>query len=233
MFRKPAILRFICAFALLLLSTSPLMAVAHKIFCYNLSVSARYPMPNAGRYESYALLSGKKTHTLVERKGEKEKSKRLKSYREIEAAILYLDSLFRLQTIQLQAPEGFADSLRTRTDKKQRYKVSDTDIAQFFEKESLTLHTGDIRQRDFSLVPNDGVSYTFRLEVKTAQSDTSRHIFHGYFMDYISERNIKYWLPVYMTCRKFRLFESFPEVNPYFGDRNLEDVLLRFIAWQK
>ncbi|MGQ3013559.1 MAG: hypothetical protein ACT6QS_07625 [Flavobacteriales bacterium] len=106
-------------------------------------------------------------------------------------------------------------------------------MTHFFEKEYLTLHTRDIRQRDFALIPTDGFSNTFRLEVKTAYSDTSAHIFHGHFTDHINDGNIKYWLPVYMTCRKFRIFESIPEVNRHFSDRNLEEVLLRFIAWQK
>lgn len=224
-------------FLILTTGVLPLLSTGQRIEYYNFSLVTAY-LPSCGSQSEQYLKTNHKTQRKASsvhwKHCKKKKRKNLPEDLAIESAINLFDSLMRLEAFTFSINPALIDSLKSRTFRKQTFKITDTDIDHFFNQQhTVTLKMKTIKQALLEGVVIDGAPYSFNLTLKRAGQDTLQYSFQGNFFDGVETENIKSWLALYLTYTKYPLFSSIPLVEDYFDEETLENILFRFIIWTK
>lgn len=222
---------------LLILGLLPSFSVGQKLDFYEFSVVTAY-LPSCGsQSEIYLKVDNKvqRGSSAVHWKHcKKTKKRKLPKDESIEKAIDLLDSLNRLEEFTFTINIGLIDSLKARHFWKKTYQITDQDIDNFFSRhDTVTLKLKVVKQEILEGIVIDGAPYWFDLKLKREGQDTVKYSFTGNFLDGVQTSNIGNWIPMYLTFKEYKLFDSIKLMDEYFNDKKLESILFRFITWTK
>ncbi|KAF5047336.1 hypothetical protein DSECCO2_461440 [anaerobic digester metagenome] len=215
----------------------PIIAVGQSIEFYRFSLSTAY-LPSCGSQSELYLKENNKTSRKATKRSWKHckriKRNNLPKDKSIEKAINLLDSLMRLEEYMFIVNPTLINTINSQDSKKNYFKITDKDIDDFFNKgDTVILKKNSIKQDFLEGMVIDGAPYWYELVFKRNGQDSIKYAFGGNFLDDVQTSNIIYWLPMYLTYKKYPFFGSIKLVEEYFNDEQLESVLFRFIAWTK
>ena len=205
---------------------------------YAFSLTGMYLPGGGGRSEIYSKSKNKLEHIASESYHGKHhkssrKKKRLKNQTQIENTITQLDSLFHLTEFKFTIKKSIIDSIKEQNNWNRYDQLSNDEIEHFFSHgDTVALNLKDIKPEVFEGTVIDGYPYWFDLKIKRPHQDSIEYKFEGNFRDGVQTSNIKNWLPVYLAYRQSSFFNTMP-MEAYFTDKNLVNVLIRFIQWTK
>lgn len=196
-------------------------------------------LPSCGHKSEVYLKKGKSiTHIFKDRSYKNckmLKTSKLPLSRNAELSITYLDSLMHLNSFAVSLPNGFLNELKSDTFYKKYYKISDTDIDNYFKiNSSFILSLNDIQTdpTDEDVVV-DCNHFAISWEVKAGDKDTLKYTYSGNLCDGVKSRDINRWLPLYLLHKKYALFSSLKPVAEFVDERHFRSVVFRFMAWKK
>jgi len=150
----------------------------------------------------------------------------------IEDLILKLDSLFNLDEFIFTVNQTFIDTLKSRVKYKEVYRISNEDIDNFFSRtDTLIRKISDIQEEE-EYRTDDGIDYYIKIEYKKNNQDIIIE-FGGDLEIFVQTSNIKNWIPLYLIYKEHKIFKNLEFVDEYFSDKNLENIVCRFISWGK
>ena len=216
-------------FLIILLGLLPIVTIGQKIEYYDFSISTAY-LPSCGCQSERYLKENNKIKRIASSVNWKHckrlKRKNLPKDKNIENAIILLDSLNRLDEFTFKINPTIIDSLKSRHLWKIIYKITDEDIDNFFNKrDNVTVKLKNIKLENLEGTVIDGAPYWFDLKILRQGQDTLNFSFEGNFMDGVQISNIKNWLPMYLAYREYPFFDSIKLVEEYFNDKKLESIL--------
>lgn len=215
----------------------PISLLAQDLNYYDFKFSVAYLPFGGSQSERYFKTGNKVERTYVgtyKKNSRRVKKKKLPIDGNIEKAIYLLDSLCKLKEFTFKINSDLRDSLKSRYMWKKAYNILDEDIDGYFsELNRITLKVNDLPTEFMETAVLDGAPYLFDLKYTLDNKDTLHYTFNGNLCDEVNTSNIKNWLSIYLTLKRYSIFNSITLFEDYFNNKRLEHIIFRFIVWKK